>query len=46
MANPAPPKTPNTEDKTWVVALVVFGLAGIGGPIIALILFFIIANLT
>lgn len=44
MVNPTPPKTPDTDDKTWVVALVVFGLMGIGGPILALILFFIIAN--
>lgn len=45
MVNPAPSKTPKDEDKTWVVALVVFGLMGIGGPILAFILFFIIANM-
>lgn len=34
------------DDKTWIVLLVVFGLMGIGGPVLALILFFLIANLT
>lgn len=34
------------DDNTWVVALVVFGLMGIGGPILALILFFILAQST
>jgi len=34
------------DDKTWIVMLVVFGLMGIGGPVLALILFFLIANLT
>lgn len=41
-----PNKTEKTDDNTWVVALIVFGLMGIGGPIIALILFFLIAKLT
>ncbi len=34
------------DDKTWIVLLVVFGLMGVGGPLLALILFFLIANLT
>lgn len=41
-----PDPTPKTDDNTWVVALVVFGLMGIGGPLLALILFFLIAKLT
>ena len=31
------------DDKTWIVALVVFGLMGIGGPILGVILFWLIA---
>lgn len=34
------------DDKTWIVLLVVFGLMGIGGPVLALILFFVLAKLT
>jgi len=33
------------DDKTWVVLLVVFGLMGVAGPALALILFFVIAAL-
>lgn len=46
MTETTPPKTEKTDDKTWVVAIIVFGLMGIGGPILALILFFILANMT
>lgn len=34
------------DDKTWVVALIVFGLMGVGGPLLALILFFVLAKMT
>ncbi|MEM7626888.1 MAG: hypothetical protein AAF333_14940 [Planctomycetota bacterium] len=40
------PHRDDKDDKTWIVALVVFGLMGIGGPVLALILFFILANMT
>lgn len=30
------------EDTTWVVLVLIFGLAGIGGPILAIILFLIL----
>lgn len=32
----------NNEDTTWIVLLLVFGLAGIGGPILAIILFLVL----
>lgn len=43
MTQPTPEKS---DDNTWIVALVVFGLMGVGGPLLALILFFVIARLT
>ncbi len=40
---PAPITKPDKDDKTWIVLLIIFGLAGIGGPILGLILFLVIA---
>ncbi|MBB6429972.1 hypothetical protein HNQ40_001778 [Algisphaera agarilytica] len=34
------------DDKTWIVALVVFGLMGVAAPVIALVLFFVIAAMS
>jgi len=47
MPTPRDPQGPQGHGpQTWVVLLIVFGLMGIGGPILALILFFLIASLT
>ncbi|MEM8737754.1 MAG: hypothetical protein AAGG38_04660 [Planctomycetota bacterium] len=37
-----PATTDDNDDKTWVVLLVVFGLMGLGGPILACLLFWLI----
>ena len=41
--NPSPPPpTDDKDDATWIVLLVVFGLMGLGGPLLALLLFWLI----
>ena len=35
-------KPDDKDDATWIVLLVVFGLMGLGGPLLALLLFWLI----